>query len=306
MRRGCLGIVVLLVAVVGLLPLYYWVVPAEVVELPAAGRRVDVGGGTFVNVIDTGSGAPIVLVHGLPGTGYNWEAVYEGLAARGYRVLAYDRVGYGRSDPRRDSEYTPEANARELLALLDAEGLEEATVVGWSYGGKTAMIAALEDSSRIGRLVLVGSAGYWAEPPPYSVVFAALSSAPVIEWMASVPPVFRGLQEGMGAQFFSEQPVPAWFAAQSSANFALAQTRSTWREEAARFRFDGPDPSGIDVPILLLHGDDDRVIPLVVAEGIHESAPRSELVVIEGGSHALPATHVDEVVDRIADFAGSS
>jgi pimeloyl-ACP methyl ester carboxylesterase len=111
------------------------------------------------------------------------------------------------------------------------------------------------------------------------------------------------MQRGMGLQFFSEQPVPGWFSLQSNANFALATTRHTWRQEAARFRFDGPDPAPIDRPMLVIHGDDDRVIPLEVGEWIHARAPRSELLVVEGGSHALPATHPVLVADRIEDFA---
>lgn len=303
MRRVLAGIALLVIGVIVLPPLYYRLVGEPPPSLPPAGRRIQVADGVSVNALERGSGPAVVLVHGLPGTGYNWEAVAEGLAARGHRVIAYDRVGYGRSDARADDDYTPEANARDLLALLEAEGLEDATVVGWSYGGKTAMLAALADPSRIGRLVLVGSAGYWADPPPPSVVIDIIASKPVLEWMASVPPVFQGLQQGMGAQFFSDQSVPDWFVGPSSANFALEQTRDTWREEGARFRFDGPDPSTIALPILIVHGDDDRIIPLVVAEEIHDRAPNSELVVIEGGSHALPATHPAEFSDLIASFA---
>ena len=102
-------------------------------------------------------------------------------------------------------------------------------MVGWSYGGKTAMSAALLDPSRIGRLVLVCSAGLWESAPPPSRVISLLFSEPMVEWMASVPPLFRGLQRGMGVQFFSEQPVPDWFSRQSSANFALAGTRNCAR-----------------------------------------------------------------------------
>jgi len=284
-------------------PLLYRVLGDPPPSMPPAGRRIPVAEGVSVNALERGRGRPVVLVHGLPGTGYNWEAVAEGLAARGYRVIAYDRVGYGRSDARANDDFTPEANARDLLALLEEEELEDATVVGWSYGGKTAMLAARADPTRIGRLVLVGSAGYWADPPAPSVVIDVIASKPVLEWMASVPPVFRGLQKGMGAQFFSDQPVPEWFANPSSANFALAQTRDTWREESRRFRFDGPDPSTIALPILIVHGDDDRVIPLVVAQGIHDRAPNSTLVVIEGGSHALPATHPAQFADLVASFA---
>ena len=303
MRRWILAVAALAMATIALPPLFFAVFPVEVPDLPAPGRRIPVGSGVAVNALVQGDGSPVVLVHGLPGTAYNWQAVTDRLAGRGHRVLAYDRVGYGRSDRRPAGDFTVDANAVELLALLKAEDLRDATVVGWSYGGKTAMTAALIDPARIGRLVLVGSAGLWESAPPPSRLFSILFSAPVVEWMAAVPPLFRGMQRGMGLQFFSEQPVPGWFSLQSQANFALATTRHTWRREAARFRFDGPDPAPIERPILVIHGDDDRVIPLEVGEWIHARAPRSELLVVKGGSHALPATHPALVADRIEECA---
>lgn len=304
MRRALLGLAAFAVAAVALPPLFFTVFPVEVPDLPAAGRRVPVAGGAAVNALVRGEGPAVVLIHGLPGTGYNWHGVSDRLVQRGHRVVAYDRLGYGRSDPRPGKDFSVDANARDLLALLETEDLRNATVAGWSYGGKTAMTAALRDASRIGRLVLIGSAGRWDAVPPASPVFSALFSRPVMEWLAAVPPLFLGLQRGMGLQFFSEQPVPDWFSRQSRANFALAGTRHTWRREAARFRFDGPDPAPIDRPILVIHGDDDRVIPLEVGEWIHARAPRSELLVVEGGSHALPATHPGLVADRIEAFVG--
>ena len=303
MSRWILAFALLASAAVTLPPLFFAVFPVDLPDLPAPGLRVPVGGGVAVNALIRGDGSPVVLIHGLPGTAYNWQAVSDRLALRGHRVVAYDRVGYGRSDRRSADDFSVDANAKELLALLEAEDLRDTTVVGWSYGGKTAMTAALSDASRIGRLVLVGSAGLWESAPPPSRIFSILFSAPVVEWMAAVPPLFRGMQRGMGVQFFSEQPVPGWFSLQSQANFALAATRHTWRQEAARFRFDGPDPAPIDRPILVIHGDDDRVIPLEVGEWIHARAPRSELLVVKGGSHALPATHPALVADRIEEFA---
>jgi pimeloyl-ACP methyl ester carboxylesterase len=302
MRRLLLILVALFLFVLAGPPLYFAVFPGPAPAEPSPGVSMEVAPGMQVNVLDQGEGPPVVLVHGLPGTAHHWRTVGEGLVNRGYRVLAYDRVGYGQSDRRPDEAYTVDANARELLSLLEVAQLDDVTVVGWSYGGKTAMTAALIDPSRMARVVLVGSAGFWADAPPPSAVFDVFFSAPVIEWVASVPPLFRGFQEGMGELFFSGQPVPAWFSDVSAVLVADRDTRHTWREESRRFRFDGPDPSAIARPMLLLHGDGDRITPLVIAEGIAESAPGARLVVFPGGSHALPATDPDWVVDQIAGF----
>ena len=171
MKRVVFLIVGLVIAALVLPPLYYMVVPAETVQLPAPGRRIDVGGGVFVNATDEGSGRPIVLVHGLPGSAYDWAPLSQALAAHGHRVIAYDRVGYGHSDGRRNDAFTPDGNADDLLGLLETEDLRDVTVVGWSYGGPVAIIAGRKDPSRIERLVLIGSGGPSDDPqePPLHV-----------------------------------------------------------------------------------------------------------------------------------------
>ena len=118
MTRLLLAFCVVLVAPLVLPPLWYAVVPVSHPELPPAGRRVDVSTGLGVNVIEEGVGPPVVLVHGHPGCAYDWEPFMRELAGRGLRAIAYDRVGYGRSDARPRGRVTVETNARELLGLL--------------------------------------------------------------------------------------------------------------------------------------------------------------------------------------------
>ncbi len=90
---------------------------------------------------------------------------------------------------------------------------------------------------------------------------------------------------------------------QLAANFARPHTLSTWREEGARFRWDEHDPTSVERPILVIHGDDDRLVPPDVGEALHRLAPHSELWMVPGGSHMLPMTHVGPVADRITAFA---
>jgi pimeloyl-ACP methyl ester carboxylesterase len=124
--------------------------------------------GVGINVVESGAGPAVVMVHGLPGSAYDWRETTAALAARGRRAIAYDRVGYGGSDPRTNGRFTPDANAEELSGLLDALSLRDVTLVGWSDGGATAMTAAMRGTARISRLVLVGTGGpdsADAEPP---------------------------------------------------------------------------------------------------------------------------------------------
>ena len=116
MRRLGLALLLGVLAALALPPLWFRLFREPAPELPPPGRRVALASGVAVNVVEEGAGPAVVLVHGHPGSAYDWRVLAPALAARGFRAIAYDRVGYGRSDARRDGEYTFAANARELLA----------------------------------------------------------------------------------------------------------------------------------------------------------------------------------------------
>ena len=227
-------------------------------------------------------------------------------------MYAYDRVGYGHSDPRPDDEFTPLQNGLELIDLIEAVDERDVTVVGWSYGGAAAIDAAIRDPSRMSHLVLVGSAGPGIgdrEEPP--AVARLVFSRPVLRWMRSVPPLSRGLRRAMSEQAFSGPDMPDWWLPTLEANFALAHTQLSWNREGARVAdlpdprdMRGPDPTDVALPVLVVHGDDDRLVPMRVAEALHEHAPDSRLRVVEGGSHMLPVTHADLLADEIVAFDG--
>jgi len=271
-------------------------------QLPPPGRRIEVADGVFVNAIERGRGPTVVLVHGLPGTAYDWAPLTEALAERGLRVIAYDRVDFGLSDGRPDDDYTVAANARELLRLLDGEDLRAVTVVGWSYGGATAIRAALDDPTRMASLVLVGSLGPEDEPREPPAAAAILFSDPVLSWIGAVPPVARGVQAAISRQAFSGQPQPEWWARQLAASLAAPHTRRSLRMEGARFDMQSLDPGPIPRPILVIHGDEDQQVPPTIGDWLHEHARDSRILRVEGGSHMLPITHTDLLADRIAAF----
>jgi pimeloyl-ACP methyl ester carboxylesterase len=308
MRRLLLALLVLLALVVALPLLSYRIRPVQPPRLPAIGQRIAVGKGLAVNAVVEGEGAPMVLVHGLPGCAYDWTPLTDALAARGFHVIAYDRVGYGYSDARPDGDFTIAANASELLGLLENQDLHDATLVGWSYGGPIAIEAAGRDAARIGRLVLIGSGGppeAAGEPPP--AIFAVLFSAPVLKWLRAVPPAGRAVQAAMSRDAFSDAPPPSWWLPQLAANMGAAHTLDTFHGEGARVGAGDASIDPVTVPrrILLLHGDDDRLAPLSIGQWIKGRARDAELVVIERGSHMLPITHAEQLADRIASFARS-
>lgn len=299
MRRMGLALLVLGVAAVALPPLWYAVFPPPRPELPPAGRRVALADGVHVNVVERGAGPPVVLVHGLPGSAYDWRPTLDALAARGVRALAYDRVGYGWSDAR-PVPATLEANARELTQLLAAEALEDAVVVGWSYGGGTAIRAAQLDASRMARLVLVGSLGPGQERGRPPLLIRLLLTDLGLAWLRRVPPLTNGMRAAISAAAFSEGPQPAWWLPTLNANFAQPGTAAAWRDEGDELeRIEAPDPADLALPILVVHGDDDWLVPVGIGRELARRAPQGRLVEVEGGSHMLPVTHAERLADAI-------
>jgi pimeloyl-ACP methyl ester carboxylesterase len=301
MRRLVLALTLVVLAAVALPPLWFTLFREPLPELPPPGRRVALASGVGVNVVEQGGGAPVVLVHGLPGSAYDWRETSAALAARGLRAIAYDRVGYGWSDPRADGAFSFDSNARDLIDLLAALDLRDVTTVGWSYGGGTAMVAARRDASRMARLVLVGSAGPGLEktqPPP--ALARLVFSPPVLTWLHAVPPLARAAQAEASRQAFSAGPEPAWWRPSLAANFARPHTATSWRSEgAAMAGAPQPDPTGLALPVLVVHGDDDRLVPAEVGRELARRAPNARLVLVAGGSHMLPVTHADLLADEI-------
>jgi pimeloyl-ACP methyl ester carboxylesterase len=300
-RRLIAAALILVAAVVVLPPVWFAVFgdPAPPAEMPPPGRRVELPDGLGVNVIEKGEGPPVVLVHGLPGSAYEWRNLQDELASRGRRVIAYDRVGYGRSDGRpAGATYDVDDNAKDLLALLEALDLRDATVVGWSYGGATAIAAAKRDPSRIARLVLVGSAGPGAPSNRPPALVRLLMSDPGLLWLRAVPPAARGLRASVMNVAYSGQPIPDWWMPVSNANFARPNTGRTYVGE---MRAPGPRPGseGLTLPMVIVHGDDDRLVPIAVGREHARRAPQAKLVVIAGGSHMLPVTHAPKLADEI-------
>ena len=314
MKRFLTVLIVLLAALIVLPPLYYAVFPyAAGPLLPPPGQRVILPSGVGINVIEEGEGPAVVLSHGLPGSAYDWRALLPEIADRGYRAIAYGRVGYGHSDPRPAGDYTPEANARELNGLLEVLDLEEVTLVGWSYGGVIAMLAALENPARIARIVLVGTGGPDspdAKPPEPPFLMTLMNSDPVLRWRAAVPSTGVALMRAGSQMAFSGGPQPGWWLESLRANFERWETLMAYTGEMRGVAGASIDatfhPEAIRQPVLILHGDDDRAAPVEIGRYLHTVIPRSELIEIEGGSHMLPVTNAPAIADRIAAFAASA
>ncbi len=310
MRRVLLVLVLLVAAAVALPPLWFRVFPVNPPQLDEAETFVALASGPRMHAIVRGEGPVVVLVHGLPGQASEWRETTELLAAHGRRVIAIDRLGYGHSDPRDGDAFTFEGNARDLRELLDALDVSDVTVVGWSYGGGTTVAAAHQQAAdpeaqpRIARIVLVGSVGPvegQTGPPAFVRV---LFSGPVLRWLRSIPPLGLATQRAMSANAYSDQPMPAWWLPGLAANLAQDKTQTAFMRESAGMPGQAiPDTAGLALPILVVHGDADRLVPIAAGRALADHNERAELVEVPDGSHMLPVTHAQLLADRIASFS---
>ena len=228
------------------------------------------------------------------------------LAQRGFRVLAYDRVGYGRSDGRAPGRATVETNAGELLGLLAALDLRDVTLVGASYGGATAIAAAKRDPSRLARLVLVGSVGPGIEqrggPARAGRRLPRRPGALVGRARAAAQPTDPC---GVPRSRVRARPGPGLVRVLAEANFARPHT-----PQDVRLRGPGPRRRGRPRPEPDLAPDPrgaGRRRPTGPAGGRRgDPAPRParRAPMVPRAGHAIPITHAAWLAEAVVEFAG--
>ena len=255
---------------------------------------------------DHGSGSPVVLIHGYPLSGRAWDKQVPPLLEAGRRVITYDRRGFGKSS-QPTSGYDYDTFAADLAALLDFLDLREVVLAGHSMGtGEVTRYLGTYGSARVARAVLVSpippfllQAGDNPEGLPANVFdgFAQAAAADVPAWMKGFLDNFYNI-DTFGGTLVSDQAFQAsWnVAASASATAAVACIR-TWQTD---FRTDLPR---IDVPMLVIQGDADRILPFgKTGQRLPGLIKNVELVVIEGGPHAIAWTHADQVNRALLGF----
>jgi non-heme chloroperoxidase len=255
---------------------------------------------------DHGSGPPVVLIHGYPLNGRSWERQERALLAAGYRAINYDRRGFGlSSQPTVGYDY--DTFAADLNALLEHLDLQDIVLVGFSMGtGEVTRYLGRYGSARVRKAALLG-----AIPPfllqtddnPEGVpgeVFEGIKAAVVKDRYAYFKDFFDNFYntDVLGGSRISEQARQASFnvAAGASPHASYACVDS-WLTD---FRGDLPK---IDVPILVVHGTEDRILPIsATAARLPGLVDDLKLVTVEGGPHNIAWTHPDEVNKPLLEF----
>jgi pimeloyl-ACP methyl ester carboxylesterase len=255
---------------------------------------------------DHGSGKPVVLIHGYPLSGRAWDRQVPYLLDAGYRVVTYDRRGFGKSS-QPATGYDYDTFAADLDALLRKLDLNEVTLVGHSMGtGEVTRYLSRYGSARIAKGVLVSPIPpFLLEAPdnPQGVpgsafagfIEAARHDTPA--WMKGFLTNFYNFDKLRGTLVSDEAFQASWNIGTSASAIAAVAAIPTWETD-----FRG-DLAKIDVPMLAIHGDDDQVLPISkTSERLPGMVRGLEVAVIEGGPHAIPWTHADQVNSLLQKF----
>jgi non-heme chloroperoxidase len=255
---------------------------------------------------DWGSGRPVVFSHGWPLSSDAWEDQMFFLAERGYRCIAHDRRGHGRSSQPWDGNDI-ETYADDLAQLVEHLDVEDAVHVGHSTGGgEVARYLGKYGTKRVAKAVLISSI------PPVMVKSEKNPGGLPIE-------VFDGLRKSVltdRSQFWIDLSLPFYGYNRPGAKVSEGVRQSFWLQ-ATLCGMPGSyfcikafsetdltdDLKKIDVPVLFLHGDDDQIVPIADASELAvKLVPNGTLKVYPGAPHGMPTTHKDEINADLLSF----
>ena len=266
---------------------------------PEIGSTIDAGD-IATNYHDLGSGTPLVMIHGSgPGvTGWaNWRLVMPELAKH-HRVVVPDMVGFGYTARPDGIAYTLDTWVRHALDFLDALGLEQVDLIGNSFGGALSLALTIRTPERIRRLVLMGAAGVEFELTP--ALDAVWGYTPSVENMREMMDTFaynRALVTDDLAQMRYEASIRPGVQEAYSAMFPAPRQRSVTALASAE-----DDIRGIEHETLIIHGRDDRVVPLGNSIRFNELIERSQLHVFGQCGHWTQIEHAGRFTRLVLDF----
>ncbi|MBE9001102.1 alpha/beta hydrolase [Nostoc sp. LEGE 12447] len=263
---------------------------------------------------DFGAGQPIVLIHGFPLSGHSWEKQVAVLLDKGYRVITYDRRGFGNSS-QPSFGYDYDTFAEDLNTLIAKLDLRDVVLVGFSMGtGEVTRYLGKYGSGRVSKAVLM------APVPPFLLktddnpegvdrsVFDGIMKSIVEDRPAYLSAFLKDFynvdvllgdsrSERLRQRISNDAIQMSWNVAAGASAKGTLDCVPSWLTD---FRDDLPR---IDVPTLIIHGDGDRILPFEsTAKKLPQLIKDSRLVVIPGGPHAINWTHADQVNPVLLDF----
>jgi non-heme chloroperoxidase len=257
---------------------------------------------------DHGSGAPIVLIHGYPLSGASWEKQVPVLLEAGYRVITYDRRGFGRSS-QPTSGYNYDTFAEDLHKLITQLELKDVALAGFSMGGgEVARYIGKYGSKGVSKAVFISSVPPFLLKTPDNPegvdgsIFEGIQKAIVADRYAFFTEFFKNFYNTdllLGKRVSEHAVHASWnIAAGASATASLACV-PTWHED---FR---DNLARVDIPTLVIHGDSDRIVPIQAAgQRTAKLVKGARLAIVKDGPHCITWTHPDEVNTELMNFLG--
>ncbi|MBC9734965.1 alpha/beta fold hydrolase [Nocardioides marmotae] len=258
---------------------------------------------------DQGAGQAVVLIHGYPLSGRSWERQARELLVAGYRVITYDRRGFGQSS-KVGSGYDYDTFAADLNTVLETLDLRDVILVGFSMGtGELARYVSRYGHQRVAKLAFLASLEPFLvddDDNPGGVpreVFDGIVAAAKGDrytWFAQFFSDFYNLEENLGGRISQGVVDASWAVAIGSAPVAAYAVVPSWIED---FRADVEAVRVSAKPTLILHGTADNILPIdATARRFRLLLPDAEYIEIEGAPHGLLWTHADEVNSALQSF----
>jgi pimeloyl-ACP methyl ester carboxylesterase len=247
----------------------------------------------------------IILLHGFCSSNYTWKDCMEPLAAEGYRVIAPDLKGFGFSEKPADNRYEVRDQANLIINLMNSLGIEQATLVGNSYGGAVSMACALNHPNRVKKLVLVDAvhnSRSLSHRPLYARLLQMRGMAEILgPLLFGSPFVIRNY---MNKMYYDQSVVTTerylayhrplrTSACQTAAITTTRQWKLDWIQEQLHL---------IKAPTLIIWGEHDTALPVQWGAEIHLAIPESEFVVIPSCGHLPQEERALETCELIIDF----
>ena len=255
---------------------------------------------------DHGEGQPVVLIHGWPLSGRSWESQVPALIEAGYRVITYDRRGFGQSSqPWHGYDY--DTLAADLAALVDHLDLHDAVLIGFSMGGgEVVRYLSRYGTDRVSKVVLAS-----AVPPDLfqsdDNPDGGVDDATIESMIAGVKRDRMAFFDGFMDNYFSAgktMKVSPQQKAYALSQLAVASPKGTIDCITAFSRTDFRDDlTKVTVPTLVIHGDSDNIVPIEVSgQRTAATIPGSVLVVLEDGPHGILVSHAEEWNAAVLQF----
>lgn len=255
---------------------------------------------------DLGTGQPVILIHGWPLSGKSWELQVPALLQAGYRVITYDRRGFGKSQPTLDG-YDYNSLSDDLLELITQLDLQNVVLVGFSMGGgEVVRYLTNHGSENVDKVALIASIiplVKQKDDNPDGVPEKDLND--ILENLKKDRVTFL---EGFHKNFYNygllSQSVSQaqlnydWSISSHASPIATIKSAESWANTDFRFEL-----QNVTVPTLIVHGDDDQIVPIKTAgEQAAKGIVNNEYHVIPGAPHGLNVTHADELNKILIDF----